>query len=78
MSRHHQFPQKSIRIAHASSGPQSIPSVFPVKKQRKRPWRDILQGEIRKIKPPTFNGEHSNREEGEAWLNGNEDIFPIA
>jgi hypothetical protein len=29
---------------------------------------DILQGELRKIKPPTFNGEHRKGEEVEAWL----------
>jgi hypothetical protein len=27
-----------------------------------------LQGELRKIKPPTFNGEHRKGEEVEAWL----------
>jgi hypothetical protein len=27
---------------------------------------DILQGELRKIKPPTLNGEHGKGEEEEA------------
>jgi hypothetical protein len=27
-----------------------------------------LQGEIKKIKPPTFNGEHRKGEEVDAWL----------
>jgi hypothetical protein len=27
-----------------------------------------LQGELKKIKPPNFNGEHMKGEEAEAWL----------
>jgi hypothetical protein len=68
MSRHHHSPRKSTRRTHASSGPGSIPSVSPVRRQRRRPEADILQGELRKIKPPTFNGEHRKGEEVEAWL----------
>jgi hypothetical protein len=38
------------------------------RRQRRRPEGDILQGELRNIKPPTFNGEHRKGEEVEAWL----------
>jgi hypothetical protein len=65
--RHHSLRQ-STRKTHASSGPGRSPSVFLVRKQRKRHEADILQGEIRKINPPTFNGEHKKGEESEAWL----------
>jgi hypothetical protein len=39
-----------------------------VKRKRRRPEVDILQGELRKIKPPYFNGDHMKGEEVEAWL----------
>jgi hypothetical protein len=42
--------------------------VSPVWRQRRRPEEDILQGELRKIKPPTFNGEHMKGEEVQAWI----------
>jgi hypothetical protein len=78
MRRHHHSPEKSTRRAHASSGPGSNPSVSPMRRQRRRPEGDILQGELRKIKPPNFNGEHRKGEEVEAWLFGNEEIFLAA
>ena len=34
----------------------------------RRTGGDILQGELKKINPPTFNGEHRKGEEDEAWL----------
>jgi hypothetical protein len=37
-----------------------------------------LQGELGKIKPPTFNGDHRKREETEAWTVGNEEVFLAA
>jgi hypothetical protein len=58
MSRLHHSPRQSTRRTHASSGPGSSPSVSPVRRKRRRHEADILQGELRKIKPPTFNGEH--------------------
>jgi hypothetical protein len=42
--------------------------VSPVMRQHKRNEGDILQGELRKMKPPNFNGEHRKGEEVEAWL----------
>jgi hypothetical protein len=53
---------------HATSGPRSNPSVSSVRRHRRKVEGDILQGELRKIKPPTFNGEHRKGEEVEAWL----------
>jgi hypothetical protein len=37
-----------------------------------------LQGELRKIKPPTFNGEHRKGEEVEAWLLEMKKYFQLA
>jgi hypothetical protein len=42
--------------------------VSPVWRKRRRHEVDILQGELRKIKLPTFNGEHRKGEEAEVWL----------
>jgi hypothetical protein len=56
-SRHHQHSQKhSHKRAHSSSSPS------PVKKHR-RFGVDELKGEMNKIKPPTFDGEHKKYEE---------------
>jgi hypothetical protein len=68
MSRHHHSPRKSTRRTHARSGLGRSPSVSPFWRQRRRPKEDILQGELRKIKPPTFNGEHMKGEEAKSWL----------
>jgi hypothetical protein len=62
MSRCHHSPRKSTRRTHASSGPGRNPSVSLVRRKRRRLEKDILQGELRKIKPPTFNGEHRKGE----------------
>jgi hypothetical protein len=60
-------PRKSTRITHASSGTGSIPSVS-CRRQRRRCEEYILQGELRKIKPSNFNGEHRKGEEAKASL----------
>jgi hypothetical protein len=57
MRRRHHSPRKSTRITHAISGPSSNPSVSHVRRQRRMPEANILQGELGKIKPPTFNGK---------------------
>jgi hypothetical protein len=68
MSRHHHSPRKSTRITHASLGLGSSTGVSHVWRKRRGLEEDILQGELGKIKPPTFNGEHRKGEEVEAWL----------
>jgi hypothetical protein len=40
--------------------------VSHVVRQIKRLEADILQGELKKIKPPNFNGEHRKGEEDKA------------
>jgi hypothetical protein len=68
MRMHHHSPRQSTNKTHASLGPWRNPSVSPIKRLRIRHEEDILQGEIRKIKPPNFNGEHMKGEEAEPWL----------
>jgi hypothetical protein len=40
--------------------------VSPVRNQRRRPESDILQGELRKIKTPSFDGENRMGEDVES------------
>ena len=54
--RHHSRSQKhSDRETHSSSSPS------PTRKHQKS-GREELKGEMNKIKPPTFNGEHKKGE----------------
>ena len=48
------------------------------KSSRKRKYRrDDLQGELRKVKPPTFRGDSEKGEDAEAWLLGMQKYFCI-
>jgi len=48
------------------------------KSSRRRKYRrDELQGELRKVKPPTFRGDSEKREDAEAWLLGMRKYFRI-
>jgi hypothetical protein len=60
--QHHHSPRHSTRRAHNSA----IPS--PVRKQNKKYGVDEHQGEMNKIKPPTFDGEHKKDEDVETCL----------
>jgi hypothetical protein len=56
---HHHSPRHSTRRVHNSS----IPS--HVRKHKRRPRIDDLQGDMIKIKPPTFDGEHKKDEDAD-------------
>ena len=56
---HHHSPRHSTRRTHNSS------STSPVRKHKKKSGVDELQGEMNKIKPPTFDGEHKKDEDVE-------------
>ena len=68
MIRLHHSPRNSTGRTHASSGSVSNPSVSLVRRQRRIPEENIFQGELKKIKPPTFNGEHKKGEDVDTWL----------
>jgi hypothetical protein len=55
--KHHHSPKHSCRKAHSSSSPS------PIRKHKRRTRVDELQGEMNKIKPPTFDGEHKKDED---------------
>jgi hypothetical protein len=70
-SRHHRRSAKhSGKEAHSSSSPS------PTRKHR-RSGVDELKGEMNKIKPPTFNGEHKKEEDVETWLLGMRKYFQL-
>jgi hypothetical protein len=42
--------------------------VSPVRNQRRRHELDSLQGELRKLKPPSFDGGREREDDVEAWF----------
>jgi hypothetical protein len=61
---HHHSPKYSFRKVRSSSSP------YPVRKHKRGTRVDEVQGEMNKIKPPTFNGEHKKDEDAETFLLG--------
>jgi hypothetical protein len=74
-SRHHHSLGHSTKRAHACSGSERNLSVSPVRNQRMRPKSDILQGELKKLKPPSFDGEHMNGKDVETLFFGMRKYF---
>jgi hypothetical protein len=69
--RNRQHSQKNYhRRAHSIS----IPS--PVRKNR-RSGVDVFTGEMNKIKPPTFDGEHKKDEDANTWMLGMRKYFQL-
>jgi hypothetical protein len=70
-SRHHGRSQK-----HSSRETRSSSSSSPTRKHRKY-GMDELKGEMNKIKPPMFDGEHKKEEDVETWLLGMRKYFQL-
>jgi hypothetical protein len=70
IQRHHYSLSHSMKKPYASKESQRNPKVSPYIHQRRRYVQNQLQGELRKIKPPTFDGENKMGEDVEAWLLG--------
>jgi hypothetical protein len=51
--------------------------VSPVRQQRRIQEVDSLQGELRKLKPPSFDGEREREDDVEAWLLGLRRYFKL-
>jgi hypothetical protein len=66
-----------ILFFYASKYPISSSEVSPVRHQRRRREVDILQGELRKLKPPCFDGEREREDDVEAWLLGLRRYFQL-
>jgi hypothetical protein len=58
---HHHSPRHSNKRAHNSSSLSLV-------RKHKRSGVDEPRGEMNKIKPPTFDGEHKKDEDVETWL----------
>jgi hypothetical protein len=65
--RSHSLPY-STRRYYASEDSMSIPEVSHVRHQRRRHEVDNLKGELRKLKPLSFDGEREREDNAEAWL----------
>jgi hypothetical protein len=61
---------------HSDSKTHSSSSPSPTRKHRKS-GRGELKGEMNKIKPPTFDGEHKKEEDAETWLLGMKKYFQL-
>jgi hypothetical protein len=68
--------EKSIG-KHSFRKVHSISSPYPIRKHKRRSRVDELQGEMNKIKPPTFDGEKKKDEEEETWLLGMRKYFQL-
>jgi hypothetical protein len=68
---HHHSTKHSFRKAHSSSSPSSV------RKHKRRIGVDKLQGEMNKINPPTFDGEHRKDEDTKTWLLGMSKYFQL-
>jgi hypothetical protein len=70
-SRHLSRSQRhSDRKTHSSSSPS------PTRKHRKS-GKEELKGQMNKIKPPTFDGEHKKEEDAETWFLGMKKYFQL-
>ena len=66
----HHSPPYSERNFYASEDPVSSLEVSPVKHQRRKQEVDSLQGELRKLKKPSFDGERERKDDVKAWFLG--------
>jgi hypothetical protein len=71
VGRHHHHSQ-----GHSNRKAQSSSSPFPTKKHM-RFGVDEMKGEMNKINPPTFDGEHKKEEDVETWLFGMRKYFQL-
>ena len=53
------------------------PEISPVRYKKGRFTQDELVGELRRIKPPTFDGEIKQGDDAEAWLIGIRKLFQL-
>ena len=60
--------------SHISEWISNSPEMSPVKHLKRRHMKDELQGELRQIKPSTFDGENKGKD-AEAWLLGMRKYF---
>jgi hypothetical protein len=69
-------PHRSCSQRHSDSKTHNSSGPAPTRKHRKS-GREELKGEMNKIKPPTFDGEHKKEEDVETWLLGMRKYFQL-
>jgi hypothetical protein len=74
---HRNHSPHSTRKFYASKYSISNPKVSHVRHQRRRHELDSLQGELRKLKPPSFDGEREREDDVEAWFLGLRRYFQL-
>ena len=65
-----------LSLKHSSRETHSSSSPSPTRKHQKF-GKDELKGEMNKIKPPTFDGEHKKEEDAETWFLGMKKYFQL-
>jgi hypothetical protein len=70
-SRHHHLSRR-----HCNKITCNNSSIYPVRRY-KISGVDELRGEMNKIKPPTFDGEHKKDEDAKTWLLGMRKYFQL-
>jgi hypothetical protein len=63
-------PKNSIKEAHSNSSPSPT-------RNHQISGVDELKGEMNKIKPPMFDGEHNKEEDAKTWLLGMTKYFQL-
>jgi hypothetical protein len=76
-SHGHHSPPYSERNFYSSEDHVSSQEVSPIRHQRRKQEVDSFQGELRKIKPPSFGGERERGDDVEAWLLGLRRYFQL-
>ena len=73
----HHSPSYLERNIYASNDPIRSPEVSPIRKQRRKQEVDSLQGELRKLKPSSFDGEREREDDAKAWFLGLRRYFQL-
>ena len=66
----HDSPPYLERNFNASDDPKSSAEMSLVKHQRRKQEVDSLKGDMRKLKPPSFDSEREREDDVKAWLLG--------
>ena len=83
ISRSHGYHDEKIREERSvgkHSFRKTCSSLSPslvVKKNKRRTRVEKIQGEMNKINPPTFDGEHKKYEDAETWILGMRKYFQL-
>jgi hypothetical protein len=64
----HHSPPYSERSFYAADDPIRSPEVSLVEHQIRKQEVDSLQGEMRKLKPPSFDSEREREDDSEEWF----------